>query len=268
MTPRPRVLATLEGYAVEGGFDRPHEPATCYSPTIALGWHPGPGVAKDLWKDYEVVIDLAAGLGLDGIRLGLEWARIEPRAGVVDRDALDRYAAVARHAKTLGMWVTASIVEAAWPAWLGLEAWLLPWVEPRVIDHTRRVVDHLGDAVDAITVFARPRELVRGFVEPVAPPWRRGATADAADARAQLDRVVAALGEDPVVGPALAAPAREISIDDLAEVSAALRSPAPEVHLRSLVPGSGPTGAPTGLLARVDGAWTVVAAGALRELLA
>ncbi len=62
MNGRPRVLVTLEGYAVEGGFDRPFEPATCYAPTIALGRHAGPGRADNLWRDYEAVLDFVPGL--------------------------------------------------------------------------------------------------------------------------------------------------------------------------------------------------------------
>ncbi len=75
---------TLEGYAVEGGFDGPGEPATCYSPTIALKRQVGPGGADDLWREYETVLDFVPEMGFDGVRLTIEWARIEPRAGEVD----------------------------------------------------------------------------------------------------------------------------------------------------------------------------------------
>jgi hypothetical protein len=58
MTERPRLFATLEGYAVEGGFDRTGEPMTCFSPTISLGRQAGPGAADDLWHHYEQVLDV------------------------------------------------------------------------------------------------------------------------------------------------------------------------------------------------------------------
>ena len=69
---RARRYVTLEGYAVEGGLDGPYQPATCYRPTIALGRHAGPGDAEDLWSEYEEVLDLAATLGVDGVRLSVE----------------------------------------------------------------------------------------------------------------------------------------------------------------------------------------------------
>ena len=102
MTGRARLFVTLEGYAVEGGFDQVGAPATCYSPTIALGRHAGPGAADDLWRHYEKVLDFVPGLGFDGIRLSVEWARIEPRADEVDTAALSRYLEVVRHARSLG----------------------------------------------------------------------------------------------------------------------------------------------------------------------
>ena len=65
---------------------------------------------------------------------------------MVDEQALERYAQVATYAASLGLGVTGVVVDAAWPAWLGLEAWLLPWVVPHVIAQARRVVS----AIDAL----------------------------------------------------------------------------------------------------------------------
>jgi beta-glucosidase/6-phospho-beta-glucosidase/beta-galactosidase len=263
VTNRPLVLATLEGYCVEGGFDRAHEPATCYSPTIALGRHAGPGAADNLWSDYELVLDLAAGLGLDGVRLGLEWARIEPRRGVVDEGALDRYREVALHARSLGLVVTVTLIDAAWPSWLGLEAWLLPWVAPHVISHARRVVDYLGAAASGVLVFADADALVRGgYLDGSAPPWRRGALDDAASARAQIEAILHVLGEDPQVGPKLVHATRTIALDLAPEQIVVERSRAvdcAEIYVRSLVKGAGPTSAPAGLLVQRAGQWSVCA---------
>ncbi|HEV2426880.1 MAG TPA: hypothetical protein VGS61_01535, partial [Acidimicrobiales bacterium] len=156
--PTTRVLATLEGYSVEGGLDVAGGPATCFAPTIALGRHPGPGDAAGLWRGYEEVVDAAAGHGVTGIALGVEWARVEPHRGAVDAAALARYAAVAERARSLGVDVTVTLVDAAWPAWLGLEAWLLPWVVPHYLEHAARVAAALPGA--RLVAFADPRGLV------------------------------------------------------------------------------------------------------------
>lgn len=261
------MLATLGGYSVEGGFDRAHEPATCYSPTIALGRHVGPGGADNLWVDYEKVLDLAAGLGLDGVRLSIEWARVEPRQGCVDSAALERYLEVARHAQSLGLLVTAAVVDAAWPSWLGQEAWLLPWVAPHVTAHARRVIEHLGDSVNGVIAFCDPEALVvGGYIEGSAPPWRRGAVDDAASARAQIGEVSRALREDPLVGAKMRGDTRVISLDQSSEMILAQRAQAgdcEEIYVRSLVKGAGPTCAPAGLLAKRAGQWSVSASAEL-----
>jgi beta-glucosidase/6-phospho-beta-glucosidase/beta-galactosidase len=257
---QPRLLATLEGYAVEGGFDRAHEPSTCYVPTIALGRHEGPGDGEGLWNDYEKVIDQSATLGLDGLRITLEWARIEPRRGVVDPAALDRYKQVARYAQGLGLRVTAALVDAAWPSWLGQEAWLLPWVVPYTLEHARRVVTHLGDAVDRVVVFTNPDDLVTsGYLNETAPPWRRGASDDAASARRQIDEILRQLLADEVVGAKMVGATATISLDLTSDECAAARAAArdcEEVYVRTLVRGRGPSAGPPGLLERNGDGWS------------
>jgi beta-glucosidase/6-phospho-beta-glucosidase/beta-galactosidase len=267
---RARRYVTLEGYAVEGGLDGPYQPATSYRPTIALGRHAGPGDAENLWHEYEQVLDLAATLGVDGVRLSIEWARVEPRRAEIDTAALERYAHVARYATTLGLGVTAVIVDAAWPAWLGLEAWLLPWVVPLVIDQARRVVATL-DSLSGVVIFASADELVTGgFVESSSPPWRRAARGDAAFARKQIDSIVATLAADALVGPKMVNSTRTISLarppDD---VATSLRDVAhvDEVYLRSLVKGCGPTQSPVGLLMRGERGWRIDASEELLEAL-
>jgi hypothetical protein len=269
MESRARRYVTLEGYAVEGGLDGPYQPSTCYRPTIALGRHAGPGGADDLWQEYEQVLDVAATLGIDGVRLSVEWARVEPRRGEIDAQALERYAQVARYATSLGLGVTAVIVDAAWPAWLGLEAWLLPWVVPHVLEQARRVA--ALDSLSGLLVFASVDELVTGgFVESSSPPWRRAARADATLARKQIDAILAMLVADPLVGPKIVASTRTISLARPAsDVGASLRddNDVDEVYLRSLVKGHGPTQSPFGLLVKRESRWCVDASEELLEAL-
>ena len=265
------MFVTLEGYAVEGGFDGPHQPSTCYRPTIALGRHDGPGDADSLWLDYEHVLALVPGLGFDGVRLSVEWARIEPRRGEVDESALARYAAVARHARSLDLGVTIVLVDTAWPAWLGLEAWLLPWVTPLVIEQARRVVAALGDVVTGVMPFADAEQLVgRGFIDGTMPPWRSGATTDAAFATNQLKAIVTALAADDIVGPRTVGVVRTIPLNlSLSAISSARSSGSEcdELHFRSLVKGSGPTAAPIGLLEKRRGEWRPQISDELRAVL-
>jgi beta-glucosidase/6-phospho-beta-glucosidase/beta-galactosidase len=263
---RPRRYVTLEGYAVEGGLDGPYQPSTSFRPTIALGRHTGPGEADDLWRDYENVLDFVPGLGFDGVRLSVEWARIEPRRGQVDQGALERYAEVARYAQSLGLGVSVAVVDAAWPAWLGLEAWLLPWVVPLVIEQAQRVVRFVTSA-DGVVVFADPRSLVNGFLDSSTPPWRRGAKVDAAMAQAQIDSIRRTLREDALVGPKIIATSTTVRLDQPSDqIRAALASTCDEIYVRSLVRGHGPS-ASVGLVAKRSDGWVVEAPSGLLEIL-
>ena len=256
---------------MEGGFDRPHEPATCFAPTIALGRHDGPGDAQGLWRDYEHVIDLVPSLGLDGVRLGIEWARVEPRRGVYDDSALARYGQVIGHARSLGLDVTIALFGDVWPSWTGLEAWLLPWVVPYATQYATRVVGRLGEVATGVVVFTDAEKLVsRGFLDATAPPWRRGALADAASARHQVEHVARSLSNDATVGPRLVATTRTIEMNQSLEAIAEQRrraSTCDELYVRSLVRGRGPTSASAGLVAQRAGVWSTSATPELLDVL-
>jgi beta-glucosidase/6-phospho-beta-glucosidase/beta-galactosidase len=267
---RARVFVTLEGYAVEGGFDGPGGLATCYSPTIALKRQTGPGVADDLWRDYETVLDFVPEMGFDGVRLTLEWARIEPRANEVDDAALERYREVVRHARSIGLGVTIALVDAVWPAWLGQEAWLLPWVVPYATSHARRVVEYLDDQITGVLVFTQPQELVTmGYLKASAPPWRRSALSSAGFAHAQIEHITELLRHDDVVGPRIVASSGVATLDlapeDLAQARETMD--VAEIYVRSLLRGSGPTAVSAGLLVQHAGQWRVNAPAELLRVL-
>jgi beta-glucosidase len=262
MSPRARLLLTLEGYAVEGGLDGSGQPKTCYAPTIALGRHGGPGAADDLWHSYEEVLDLVPQLGVDGVRLTLEWARLEPRPGEIDEAAFARYGEVIAHARSLGLDVTVVLVDAVWPSWLGQEAWLLPWVVPHVLSHARRVVERYGELVTGVVPFAQALELVtNGFLRQSAPPWRKSALKDASFAHAQIAAIEDALRADDSVAATLVATVATLDLDVAPEVLRDAREhlEVDEIYLRSLLRGSGPTSVMNGLLVRHGERWRVQA---------
>ncbi|MGC8498018.1 MAG: hypothetical protein ACP5OV_00745 [Acidimicrobiales bacterium] len=236
-----RGWATLDGYAVEGGFDT-DDLTTCWSPAVALGQVLGPGPAADLWAPggYEAALAAAAGLGLDGVRITLEWARLEPRAGQPDEAALARYLAVVAAARAAGLAVVVALLDGTWPLWAGAEAWLLPWVRPHFVAHAARVADALPAGVGVVAA-VRPTWLVRaGYLTGEAPPWRRRARADAASAAASLTATLAEARGLPAL--------RAHPVDD-----GRVRTD------RSLVTGAGPLGRP-GLLTRDGAHFTATAA--------
>ena len=76
------------GFQIEGGFNGPGEPANNWRGWERSGRIEPSGVACDFWRHPEEALDRAASIGCDAFRLSVEWARIEPEDGVVDRAAL------------------------------------------------------------------------------------------------------------------------------------------------------------------------------------
>jgi beta-glucosidase len=88
----------------------------------------------DFRHRYAADIELARGMGVNTYRFGVEWARVEPRSGVLDQDELAYYDDVVRHVRAAGMtpmitldhWVYPGWVadQGAWDTQATVEAWL------------------------------------------------------------------------------------------------------------------------------------------------
>jgi beta-glucosidase/6-phospho-beta-glucosidase/beta-galactosidase len=270
MAALPPLLATLDGYAVEGGFDVPGGIATCYSPAIGLGRLAGPGEAANLWRDYELAIAQVPALGLDGIRLTVEWTRVEPRADVVDVSAWERYRDVIRFAKSLDLYVSVAVVDSVWPAWLGAEAWLMPWVRTAFSQHLDNFANALGSEVDSVVPFTHGPDLVEsGFLRGTIPPWRKRERADAADARLSMASMIESVASHGVLGPLVCIDGREIPAQLPESAWPAVVSEAQhasEVYVKSLVRGMGPTSSTSGLVTISNGVATLEVPQQLLEL--
>lgn len=257
------MLGTLDGFAVEGGFDAAYQPTTCFAAASHLAMCSSPGDAAQLWTQYEAVVDLVSDLGLDGVRLSVEWARIEPRRGHVDDAALARYHEVLSHAKSRGLRTAIVLVDAAWPAWLGAEAWLMPWIDDAVLEHATRVGDALGDVTDDVVGFARASQMIAdGFLHASAPPWRRGAGRDATSAASHVASLSRAMAEVPLLSTKWLSDFSEVPVVASPRALRAVLDAVPrsrQVHLRSLVRGAGPTASASGLLRSTPSGWKIAA---------
>jgi beta-glucosidase len=108
------------------------------------------GRATDWW-DLETAaadFDRAAELGLNSLRLSVEWSRIEPEQGVFDGTALRKYAEMVGLLRARGLAPMVTLHHFTDPLWL---ADLGGWENPLAVDcfarFTGRVVEALGDQV-------------------------------------------------------------------------------------------------------------------------
>jgi beta-glucosidase len=106
------------------------------------------GAACDWWDNAEADLDLAAELGTNAIRIGLEWSRIEPEPSVFSAAALDRYREILQGCHDRGLEPMVTLHHFSNPQWLVEKG---DFGSEIVVDYFRRytakVVECLGDLV-------------------------------------------------------------------------------------------------------------------------
>lgn len=107
------------------------------------------GLACDWWAHAEADFDRAAQMGLNALRLSVEWSRIEPRPGEFDSAALERYAEMLRGLRQRGIEPMVTLHHFSNPLWLAERG---AWEHPKTIGlfarFVRRVVEVLEPYCD------------------------------------------------------------------------------------------------------------------------
>jgi len=108
------------------------------------------GRAAGWWENAEADFDRMAELGLNAHRLSVEWSRIEPRDGVFDSAALERYHEMLRGLRQRGIEPMVTLHHFTNPVWLDEQR---TWedadrIVPRFARFTEMVVKALGDVCD------------------------------------------------------------------------------------------------------------------------
>jgi beta-glucosidase len=180
----------VSGYQVEGGLNGPGEPANNW-----VGWERAArvepsGIAVRFFERPEELLDRAAAIGLNMFRLGLEWARIEPIEGQIDKEALRRYAEILDGCRERGMEPLVTLLHFTHPSWLGEEFWLDADAPGRFAEFVELAVGELASRCRYWVTLNEINILGPGsYLFGVFPPGRRGAVLDAARA---VDHLLAA----------------------------------------------------------------------------
>jgi beta-glucosidase/6-phospho-beta-glucosidase/beta-galactosidase len=178
------------GFQIEGGFNGPGQPTNNWADWERAGRVEPSGDALSFFDDPEPLLDRAAALGVDSLRLSVEWARLEPADGTFDRAAADRYAEILAGCADRGLRPLVTLHHFTHPAWLGPDLWLRDEAPARFAAFVERVLAHVGDrcrhwvTVNEPNIFA-----LETFVTGSFPPGR---TADLGAALRALDLLCAA----------------------------------------------------------------------------
>ncbi len=112
------------------------------------------GDACDSYHRYEEDFALAAGLGFNCYRFGIEWARVEPSEGFFSNAELDHYARMLEACRARGLSPMITLNHFTTPLWFaqrgGFEVEDAPELFAR---YCGKVVERLGHLMDRVTTF-------------------------------------------------------------------------------------------------------------------
>jgi len=134
------------------------------------------GLACDWWKNAEQDFDLACGLGLNAVRLSVEWSRIEPEPDVWDDAALNRYWAMLMALRDRGLRPFLTLHHFSHPVWFEQRGGFLSSDAAALfLRFARRVVDALGGLCQDWVTFNEPNVYAAlGYVLGEFPPGEKG----------------------------------------------------------------------------------------------
>lgn len=133
------------------------------------------GLACDAWHRWPEDIRLLQSLGLNALRLSVEWARVEPRPGHFDQAALEHYRRILEALRAAGIEPIVTLHHFTNPLWLADGGgWVNPGVVGRFAAYTDQVARALGDLVTWWVTINEPGVCgLFGYINGGWPPHRR-----------------------------------------------------------------------------------------------
>jgi beta-glucosidase len=134
------------------------------------------GRACDWWENPERDFDIARDLGVNALRLSLEWSRIEPEENCFDSQALDRYRQMLEGLHARGIEPIVCLHHFTHPRWFENSGAFLRRDAPQLfVRFTRHVASAIGDLCRFWVTFNEPNVYAAcGYVLGEFPPGRKG----------------------------------------------------------------------------------------------
>jgi beta-glucosidase len=167
------------------------------------------GIACDWWNNAERDFDLARELGVNALRLSVEWSRIEPEPGSFSQPAIERYREMLSGLRSRGIKPLVTLHHFTNPIWFeDTGAFLSTESAIQFERFVHKVVVETGDLCDTWITFNEPNVYsTLGYLVGEFPPGRRsqlGATitvlANIARAHARAYRAIHELQPHAQVG--------------------------------------------------------------------
>jgi len=167
------------------------------------------GLACDWWNNAERDFDLARDMGLNALRLSIEWSRLEPQQGQWNREALQRYRQMLQGLQERGIQPLVCLHHFTHPNWFERQGAFLSRNAVEIFERfARNVIGELGDLCRYWVTFNEPNVFAAlGYVLGEFPPGRKGAIGTSlqvvnamAQCHAHAYRAIHELQPDALVG--------------------------------------------------------------------
>lgn len=133
------------------------------------------GLACDWWGGrWREDLDRAAEAGQNAHRMSLEWSRIQPRPGIWDESAIERYRVILRGMLEHGLTPLVSLHHFSDPLWLGEQGgWENEAVAGLFENYVRKVVEALKEYVSLWVTINEPNVYaIMGHILGIFPPGK------------------------------------------------------------------------------------------------
>jgi beta-glucosidase len=136
---------------------------------------PKTGNATDHYNRYAEDFTLAKQMGLNAIRISIEWARIEPQEGVFDQNEIAHYRKVLQSLQTLQLTPMVTLQHFTFPMWFAKQGgWLAPQSDMLFARYCAKVVSELQDVCNLWLTINEPEvHALLGYIRGVHPPFKR-----------------------------------------------------------------------------------------------
>jgi beta-glucosidase len=133
------------------------------------------GHAVDHWNRFDEDHALLSQLSHGAFRLGIEWARIEPRKGHFDQDAIDHYRRMLVSLRKRGIKTCLTLHHWVLPQWVAEQGdWLNPDTLTSFLRYVEHIVEQLGEYPERWITLNEPMvAALAGNISGDFPPQRR-----------------------------------------------------------------------------------------------
>ncbi|HOX29280.1 MAG TPA: family 1 glycosylhydrolase, partial [bacterium] len=133
------------------------------------------GKCMDYWNRYEEDHDLMTTLGYKAFRLGIEWAKIEPDDGRIDRAAIERYKKILQSLRDHNLQICLTLYHWVLPLWFADKGgWLWEDAVARFMKFTEIAVNEFAEFPDLWVTLNEPLvPAAAGYLAGEFPPEKK-----------------------------------------------------------------------------------------------